>query len=72
MYAGAVPSNPPMSWLQNPKPDRLSESASAGDAVTLTTYHSAKGLEWPVVFVIWVAEGMFPSSRTLGENSNPV
>jgi DNA helicase-2/ATP-dependent DNA helicase PcrA len=24
-------------------------------------------MEWPVLFVIWVAEGMFPSSRTLGE-----
>jgi DNA helicase-2/ATP-dependent DNA helicase PcrA len=32
--------------------------------------HQAKGLEWPVVFVIWVAEGMFPSSRTLGETGD--
>lgn len=37
------------------------------DAVQLGTVHQAKGLEWPVVFVIWATEGMFPSSRTLDE-----
>ena len=35
------------------------------DGVQLGTVHQAKGLEWPVVFVIWVAEGMFPSGRAL-------
>ena len=34
------------------------------------TVHQAKGLEWPVVIVIWAAEGMFPSSRSMGENEN--
>jgi len=33
----------------------------------LSTVHQAKGLEWKIVFVIWLAEGMFPSSRSLGE-----
>ena len=37
------------------------------DRLQLSTVHQAKGLEWPVVFVIWMAEGMFPSGRTLGE-----
>ncbi|MBW2709694.1 MAG: UvrD-helicase domain-containing protein, partial [Deltaproteobacteria bacterium] len=32
--------------------------------LTLSTVHSAKGLEWPVVFVIWVMEGKFPSARS--------
>jgi DNA helicase-2/ATP-dependent DNA helicase PcrA len=27
--------------------------------------HQAKGLEWRAVFVIWMNEGMFPSSRSL-------
>jgi DNA helicase-2/ATP-dependent DNA helicase PcrA len=31
--------------------------------LTLSTVHSAKGLEWPVVFVIWAMEGKFPSAR---------
>ncbi len=35
------------------------------DAVQLGTVHQAKGMEWPVVFVIWAAEGMFPSSRSM-------
>ena len=29
--------------------------------LTLSTIHSAKGLEWRVVFVIWVVDGRFPS-----------
>jgi DNA helicase-2/ATP-dependent DNA helicase PcrA len=34
------------------------------NSVQLSTIHQAKGLEWPVVFVIWLTEGMFPSSRS--------
>jgi len=33
------------------------------DCLTLSTVHSAKGLEWPVVFIIWVMEGYFPPAR---------
>lgn len=33
------------------------------DCLTLSTVHSAKGLEWPVVFILWVMEGYFPPSR---------
>jgi DNA helicase-2/ATP-dependent DNA helicase PcrA len=32
--------------------------------VTLSTIHSAKGLEWRVVFIIWAAEGRFPSPQS--------
>jgi len=37
-----------------------------GDAVVLTTFHRAKGLQWPVVFVVGVCEGLVPigSART--------
>ncbi|UCF56751.1 MAG: UvrD-helicase domain-containing protein [Deltaproteobacteria bacterium] len=34
-----------------------------GDSLILSTVHSAKGLEWSVVFVIWVMEGYFPSAK---------
>ena len=37
------------------------------DAVQLMTMHSAKGLEFPVVFMVGVEEGMFPSARTTEE-----
>lgn len=33
------------------------------ETLTLSTVHSAKGLEWPVVFLIWVMEGRFPPAR---------
>jgi DNA helicase-2/ATP-dependent DNA helicase PcrA len=44
------------------------EPGEKGDPLTLSTVHSAKGLEWPVVFIIWVMEGRFPPSRAY---SNP-
>jgi DNA helicase-2/ATP-dependent DNA helicase PcrA len=34
--------------------------APTADGVTITTLHSAKGLEWPVVFIIGAAEGNLP------------
>jgi DNA helicase II / ATP-dependent DNA helicase PcrA len=33
--------------------------------VVLSTLHQAKGLEWRVVFLIWLSEGMFPSLRCI-------
>jgi DNA helicase-2/ATP-dependent DNA helicase PcrA len=37
------------------------------ELLTLTSVHQAKGLEWKVVFIIWAAEGKFPSPRSLKE-----
>jgi DNA helicase-2/ATP-dependent DNA helicase PcrA len=36
--------------------------------ITLSSVHQAKGLEWSVVFIIWLAEGRFPSIRSLSES----
>ncbi len=39
-----------------------------GDAVTLMTLHSSKGLEYPVVMMLGLEEGVFPHSRALGSD----
>jgi DNA helicase-2/ATP-dependent DNA helicase PcrA len=33
------------------------------ERVTLSTIHQAKGLEWRAVFIVWLAEGRFPTAR---------
>lgn len=44
------------------------EMDEASDYVTLATIHSAKGLEFKVVFLIGLDEGIFPSSRCVDDN----
>ena len=38
------------------------------DTVTLMTLHSAKGLEFPVVFLVGMEEGIFPGYKSIGEH----
>ncbi len=38
------------------------------DKVVLSSVHQAKGLEWSTVFVLWLAEGHFPSAAALTED----
>jgi DNA helicase-2/ATP-dependent DNA helicase PcrA len=39
--------------------------ADEDELLTLTSVHQAKGLEWRAVFIIWAADGKFPSPRSL-------
>ncbi|WP_044895056.1 DNA helicase PcrA [Bacillus alveayuensis] len=45
------------------------EEDNQNDAVVLMTLHSAKGLEFPVVFIIGMEEGIFPHSRSLDDEA---
>lgn len=47
----------------------LDEMDNAGDCVNLATIHAAKGLEFKVVFIVGMEEGVFPDSRRAMSNS---
>ncbi|AYV18300.1 MULTISPECIES: DNA helicase PcrA [Bacillus amyloliquefaciens group] len=49
--------------------DQKEEESGGKDAVTLMTLHAAKGLEFPVVFLMGMEEGVFPHSRSLMEEA---
>ena len=49
--------------------DEIPEGDDHGGVVTLMTLHTAKGLEFPTVFLTGMEEGVFPHSRTLGEKN---
>jgi len=45
--------------------DSFSINYSGDDRLVLSTVHSAKGLEWKTVFVIWALDGRFPSLHAI-------
>lgn len=47
--------------------DEIPEGEDHGGVITLMTLHTAKGLEFPTVFLTGMEDGIFPHSRTLGE-----
>ncbi|HMP82476.1 MAG TPA: exodeoxyribonuclease V subunit gamma [Verrucomicrobiota bacterium] len=49
--------------------DREEEEEAKGDAVTLITMHSCKGLEFPRVFVVGLEDGLLPHSRSKVEGT---
>ena len=48
--------------------DTFLADQSDGNRLTLSTIHSAKGLEWHTVFIIWALDGRFPSVHALDKS----
>ncbi len=56
--------------FREPQPlvgEEVVEGGEDDELLTLTSVHQAKGLEWKAVFIIWAAEGKFPSPKSLRE-----
>jgi DNA helicase-2/ATP-dependent DNA helicase PcrA len=54
--------DPPSESLEGLDPETKEE-----EFLTLSTIHSAKGLEWRAVFIIWALEGRFPSAKAVDD-----
>jgi len=48
----------------------MDENSEDSDYITLMTIHSAKGLEFPVVFIPGMEEGIFPGYRSIGSDAD--
>ncbi|MBU6326614.1 MAG: ATP-dependent helicase, partial [Verrucomicrobia bacterium] len=55
-----------LSLLSNTDGEAAGKEETGNEAkVTLSSIHQSKGLEWKVIFLIWLAEGQFPNGRIL-------
>ena len=54
-----------LALISNVDAEAAPSQAADKESVNLSSVHQAKGLEFHTVFVIWLTDGMFPSSRSL-------
>ncbi len=57
---------PPASSVNN----QLAPESHCSGKLVLSTIHSAKGLEWHTVFIIWALDGRFPSFHSLDDGDS--
>ncbi|MCR5826048.1 MAG: UvrD-helicase domain-containing protein [Oscillospiraceae bacterium] len=67
-FVDSAPEDPTLSGFLNEIALYTDLDGAADDnAVTMMTMHSAKGLEYPCVYVVGMEEGVFPGQRAVGE-----
>jgi DNA helicase-2/ATP-dependent DNA helicase PcrA len=54
-----------LALISNVDAEPAAAQSTDNEAVNLSSVHQAKGLEYHTVFVIWLTDGMFPSTRSL-------
>ena len=54
-----------LALLESVEGEDVVEGADPDEKVTLSSVHQAKGLEWRAVFLVWLADGRFPSAPAL-------
>ncbi len=59
-----------LSLMSNVDGDPSKQKQEEQKGVTLSSIHQAKGLEWKVVFLVWLADGMFPNGKILEADDN--
>ena len=59
-----------LALISNVDAEAAPNQARDEEAVNLSTVHQAKGLEFHTVFVIWLTDGMFPSSRSMDQRKD--
>ena len=67
LFLKANPESTLDEYLQNISLISAQDEMEEGQFVTLMTVHTAKGLEFPVVFIVRMNEGVFPHSRSVSE-----
>jgi DNA helicase-2/ATP-dependent DNA helicase PcrA len=69
-YASAESFLSELALLSSVAAEDVVGDGSEDERVKLTSIHQAKGLEWDVVFIIWLVEGRFPSMRSLNNSAS--
>jgi DNA helicase-2/ATP-dependent DNA helicase PcrA len=54
-----------LALIQGMSAEQVVSAEEPDDKLVLSTIHQAKGLEWPIVFTLWLAEGRFPMAQSL-------
>ena len=70
LISNAEPYESLMEFLADASLMSSADESSKKNSVTLMTLHAAKGLEFPVVFLVGMEEGLFPSARSVNESKD--